>query len=125
MLITTTVVMVKKHEESCVVGGGEGEVDTDAFRARYCVELYLKDVGARCNHFHSLRWLGLEHVNLLLPVKFYPLGLFYLCVCVCGLTTRPRACFLSRSLFLFSEKKIGWMPVFLFAFFWHRWGKAS
>lgn len=60
-------VVVKKREEACVVGGGEGEADADAFRARYCVELYLKDVGARLNHLHSLRWLRLEHVNLLLP----------------------------------------------------------
>jgi hypothetical protein len=60
-------VVVKKREEACVVGGGEGEGDADAFRARYCVELYLKDVGARLNHLHSLRWLRLEHVNLLLP----------------------------------------------------------
>ncbi|CAK9219279.1 unnamed protein product [Sphagnum troendelagicum] len=60
-------VVVKKREEACVVGGGEGEGDGDAFRARYCVELYLKDVGARRNHLHSLRWLRLEHVNLLLP----------------------------------------------------------
>ncbi len=65
-------VVVKKREEACVVGGGEGEGDADAFRARYCVELYLKDVGARLNHLHSLRWLRLEHVNLLLPVKLLP-----------------------------------------------------
>ncbi len=65
-------VVVKKREEACVVGGGEGEGDGDAFRARYCVELYLKDVGARRNHLHSLRWLRLEHVNLLLPVKLLP-----------------------------------------------------
>ncbi len=62
-------VVVKKREEACVVGGGKGEGDADAFRARYCVELYLKDVGARRKHLHSLRWLRLEHVNLLLPVK--------------------------------------------------------
>ncbi len=63
-------VVVTKREEACVVGGGEGE--GDAFRARYCVELYLKDVGSRLNHLHSLRWLRLEHVNLLLPVKLLP-----------------------------------------------------
>jgi hypothetical protein len=32
----------------------------------------LKDVGSRLNHLHSLRWLRLEHVNLLLPVKLLP-----------------------------------------------------
>jgi hypothetical protein len=75
-------VVVKKREEACVVGGGEGEGDGDAFRARYCVELYLKDVGARRNHLHSLRWLRLEHVNLLLPVKLLPSLSVSVSVCV-------------------------------------------
>jgi hypothetical protein len=80
----------------------------------------LKDVGARRNHFHSLCWLRLEHVNLLLLVKFLPsLSVFvylYFCVCVCGFTTRPKACFLSRSLFHLSKERIGWMPNFFCLF---------
>jgi hypothetical protein len=79
-------VMVKKCEEACVVGGGKGEGDVDAFKVHYCVELYLKDVGARRNHFHSFDWLRLEHVNLLLPIKFLPFlsisVCLYLCVCL-------------------------------------------
>jgi hypothetical protein len=47
-------VVMKKHEKACVVGRGDGEGDVDTLRACYYVELYLKDVDAKRNHFHSL-----------------------------------------------------------------------
>jgi hypothetical protein len=109
--------VVKKHEEACVVGKGKGKGDVNAFRVHHCIEFYLKDVGAKCNHLHSLRWLRLEHVSFLLLVKFLPSQFISISLYVfVGLPQDQDLAFCLGLCFSFFEEKTGWMPILIFFF---------
>ncbi len=66
--------------------------------------------------FPSLVALGACQFFTLGKILTFPIYLYF-SLCVCGLTTRPRSCFLSRSLFLFLWRK-DWLDAnFNFFFF--------